>query len=124
MSTPNKHKNAANTSTPSKSHLKKKNISIIFEDREKENPNYTFNLKLEKTLNNELLLSAKKEKTSEKKSDVERQEVAIQCNKMDEDLLLSETVEKTNYLKLLAFKRFKCLSESLNENKQVNNKTV
>jgi len=118
--TPNKSKKATNTSTPSKSHMKKNNISIIFEDREKENPNFTFNMKLEKSLHNELLLSARKEKATGKKKQVECKEIAIQCNKMDEDMLLNEEVDTTNYWKLLAHKRFKCLTNSLNENKQLN----
>jgi hypothetical protein len=121
-STPNKPlKKNAHTSTPTKSHLKKKNISIIFEDREKENPNYTFSQKLEKTFCSEISLyqSAKKEK-SVKIPKVECREIAIQCNKMDEDLVMSENVDKTDYWKLMAFKRFACIGESLAENKKVN----
>jgi hypothetical protein len=120
-STPNKplKKNSAHTSTPTKSHLKKKNISIIFEDREKENPNYqSFSQKLEKTFCSDVALSsAKKEKTQVKQ--VVSHEIEIQCNKMDEDMLLSENVEKTNYWKLLALKRFACIGESIIENKKV-----
>ena len=101
--------------------LKKKNISIIFEDREKENPNYAF-----KCASTEVLNSAAKPKATsgvvkQKKETVavECREVGIQCNKMGEDMLMGETVEKTNYWKLMAHKRYRCLVESLNENKQV-----
>ena len=117
-STPNKSTKSTNTSTPTK--IKKKNISIIFEDREKENPNYAFNLKAEKCLSNETLNNTKQRASEKTIKNVEYKEMGIQCNKMDEDLLLSDNVEKTNYWKLLAHKRYKCLIESLNENSEEN----
>lgn len=120
-STPNKplKKNLTHTSTPTKSHLKKKNISIIFEDREKENPNYqSFSQKLEKTFSSDVTLSSIK-KANAKTKHIECSEIAIQCNKIDEDMLLNENVDNTNYWKLLAFKRFACIGESLAENKKV-----
>jgi len=130
-STPNKSnipRSTNTTSTPSRPNLRKKNISIIFEDKEKENPNYlSFSKKVEKSL----LCSVRKVKfdatkdeeddlQQDNKKTVDYKDMAIQCSKMDEDLLLSDNCDNNNYWKLLAHKRFACFKEATNENYELN----
>lgn len=97
------HKLKMNTATtPVK--FSKTNISIIIE--EKENPNYYLS---STTLNEKQELVEKKE----------TKEIAIQCNKSDEDLVFCDSVEGTSYWKLIALKRVKALIETREENAQV-----
>ncbi len=98
-STPHKVK-ISSAVTPIK--FSKTNISIIVE--EKENPNYCMTSGIENTE------SIKKK---------EFKEIAIQCNKSEEDMLFSDSVEGTNYWKLIALKRVKALLESNKENAEV-----
>jgi len=49
----------------------------------------------------------------------EFKEIAIQCNKSEEDMLFSDSVEGTNYWKLIALKRVKALLESNKENAEL-----
>jgi hypothetical protein len=124
-STPNKSnrpKSTTNTtSTPSRTNLRKKNISIIFEDREKENPNYlSFTQKVEKSLLCSSQKAAEHANVDTKKT-FDCKEVAIQCNRTDEDLLLSDNCEKNNYYwKLLAHQRFDCFKDAESENFELN----
>lgn len=96
-STPHKIK-ISSAVTPIK--FAKTNISIIVE--EKENPNYCMTSSVEK-----LEPSIKKK---------EFNEIGIQCNKSDEDMLFGDSVEGTNYWKLIALKRVNALLESKKEN--------
>lgn len=104
-STPHKVK-VNTTTTPIK--FSKTNISIIIE--EKENPNYCFAHSV-----------VEKSELNNKK---ETREIAIQCNKSEEDMLFSDSVEDTNYWKLIALKRVKALLESKEENSQVRLKLI
>ena len=54
----------------------------------------------------------------------EFKEIAIQCNKSEEDMLFGDSVEGTNYWKLIAHKRLKALLESNKENSEVNSSWV
>lgn len=98
-STPHKVKISSSV-TPIK--FSKTNISIIVE--EKENPNYCM------TSSNEITETIKKK---------EFKEIAIQCNKSEEDMLFGDSVEGTNYWKLIAHKRLKALLESNKENSEL-----
>lgn len=121
-STPNKI-SSFKTNTPALKLNKRNNISVILE--EKENPNLAFGIHLDKNLKNsinklekqassdECLVSTKKEKN------VEFKEAGIQCNKDQEDMLFSESVDNTPFWKLMAHKRLKCLLETEFENAEV-----
>ena len=93
------------------------NISIIIE--EKENPNYILNL------NHEGLGKTDEVPETLCKNNVSKEEskcfceIAIQCNKSDEDMLISQSVHDTGYWKLMAHKRYKALIEASKENSMV-----
>lgn len=115
VSTPSKSKTTSTQNTPFKSG--RKDISIILE--EKENPNSTFHLdKNSICYGSYKNLTKLRETIKEEKA--ESKECSIQCNKSDEDMLLSDNVDSTPYWRLLTYKRFKCLQETLKENHEVN----
>jgi hypothetical protein len=123
-STPNKSSSFKSANTPALKLNKRNNISVILE--EKENPNLAFGIHLDKNLkgsiskleklasSDECLVSVKKEKK------VEYKETGIQCNKGQEDMLFSESVDNTPFWKLMAHKRLKCLIKTELENSEVN----
>ena len=112
--------NKSALSTPSKSSLtpsklsrnQTSNISVIVE--EKENPNFALNANQE-NFKCEELISGKQGK-EEFKTFIE---VGIQCNKSDEDMLMSQTVHDTCYWKLMAHKRYQALIQASKENSAV-----
>jgi hypothetical protein len=102
-STPHKIKMSATSTSVTPIKFSKTNISIIVE--EKENPNYSQSTAVDK----KTIITDKKE----------FKEMAIQCNKSDEDMLLNDSVEGTNYWKLIALKRVNALIETKSENSEV-----
>jgi hypothetical protein len=101
---------------------KRSNISIIVE--EKENPNLAFNLHLEKCLmkenaDKETVTATETANVKQNKPVENLREIAIQCNKSDEDMLFGDSVEQTSYWKLLSHKRYNCLIETRLENEMV-----
>lgn len=110
-STPSKHSQRTTSTSNTPTKQIQKEIPIIAE--EKENPN----ILIENRSNQNVYL---KEKTIKSKETlVKCHEIEIQCNKSDEDMLTSSSVEQTPYWKLLAHKRFKSLLESKEENYKV-----
>jgi hypothetical protein len=118
-STPSKLRTSSTVNTPSsKSNINRvrNNISIIIE--EKENPNSI----LVSNLNEKSAKLQQKLKSiavQYPKLKTECTEIEIQCNKGEEDMLMSETVENTPYWRLLAHKRYKCWTETQIENSMV-----
>lgn len=122
--------NKSEASTPSKpcftptKHGKRNNISIILE--EKENPNLISSLYSDKyskekkaeekdsSTNKNVSKSSDGKREDEKKKTFK--EIAIQCNKLDEDMLFADTVENTPYWKLMTHRILKSLQETDVEN--------
>lgn len=96
-------------STPNKNQTKIES----FIKEEKENPN----LINDKKPTSKSLFKDKQNK--HKENLLKCKEISIQCNKSDEDMLLSSSVEGTPYWKLLAHKRLRCLLETQEENDKV-----
>jgi hypothetical protein len=120
-STPNKL-SSYKTTTPSLKVNKKNNISVILE--EKENPNLAFGIHLDKNLKNSINKHEKQTSSDEclvgikKEKIIAFKETSIQCNKDQEDMLFSESVDNTSYWKLMAHKRLKCMLQTELENSE------
>ncbi|CAF1085261.1 unnamed protein product [Brachionus calyciflorus] len=113
-STPCKnHRTTSTSTTPTKIPRKEVIESVIQE--EKENPNVIMN---DKKNGEKVTLKDKQIKNRENLTKFK--EISIQCNKSDEDMLLSISVEGTPYWKLLAHKRLRCLIETEKENEKLN----
>jgi hypothetical protein len=111
-STPSNFKSSISSTTlAARNNLNRKDISIIFE--EKENPNAMA------SLNRSALVSSSLKPKAAKKKLVECREISIQCNKSDEDMLTSEGVENTPFWKMLAHNRFRALIKARKENEMV-----
>jgi hypothetical protein len=110
-STPSKFKSSTSSTALASRNSNRKDISIIFE--EKENPNVMA------SLNQKALVSSVLKSKVAKKKLVECREISIQCNKSEEDMLTSDDVENTPFWKMLAHNRFRALLKARKENEMV-----
>lgn len=114
--------NKSATSTPNKKAQRqltssKSNISIIVE--EKENPNYVKS-KLTKMKKIEAKICSKLSANKAlKESEIKSKEISIQCNKVEEDMVFGDSVNGTDYWRLIAHKRCKALDDTHKENSMV-----
>ena len=90
---------------------------------EKENPNMLLNFnnepkhaKLKTQANVGLVVAQKKS--------VECKEIAIQCMRTDEDMVMCDNMSNTPFWKLLAHRRFRSLLETMAQNSQVIKKVL
>ncbi len=121
--------NRSATSTPNhkglkKSYASKSNISVIME--EKENPNY-MRARLEKMKKMEVKIGNKLSTTkaiAKEIAKIEMTDMAVQCNKSEEDMLFGDSVKGTDYWRLIAHKRFNALVDTKNQNKLVGLKVL
>lgn len=118
--------NRSATSTPNKGIMKKShasksksNISVILE--EKENPS-NMRAKLEKMKSMEMRIGHKLIATkamAKKAAAIEGKEVAIQCNKSEEDMVFGDSVKGTDYWRLIAHKRFNAFVDTKAQNQEL-----
>jgi len=111
--------NKSATSTPNKRAQRqltssKSNISIIHE--EKENPNYVKN-KATKMKKIETKISSKLAANKAlKDTEIKSKEISVQCNKTEEDMVFGDSVNGTDYWRLIAHKRSRALDDTQKEN--------
>jgi len=93
---------------------------------EKENPNY-MRARLEKMKKMEVKIGNKLSTTkaiAKEIAKIEMTDMAVQCNKSEEDMLFGDSVKGTDYWRLIAHKRFNALVDTKNQNKLVGLKVL